>query len=60
MLEPEQATAALFHDCSAERAREGAALLRPMNPAVGAQLLTRAAWRDVPSTFVRATEPTAH
>ena len=24
-----------------------------MNPAVGAQTLTRAAWRDVPSTFVR-------
>lgn len=56
MLEPERAIAALFHDCSEERAHEGAALLRPMNPAVGAQPLTRAAWRDVPSTFVRASQ----
>lgn len=56
MLEPEQAIAALFHDCSEERAREAAALLRPMNPAVGAQPLTRAAWRDVPATFVRGSQ----
>jgi pimeloyl-ACP methyl ester carboxylesterase len=56
MLEPEQAIAALFHDCSEGRAREGAALLRPMNPAVGVQPLTRAAWRDVPATFVRGSQ----
>jgi pimeloyl-ACP methyl ester carboxylesterase len=56
MVEPEQAIAALFHDCSAERAREAAGLLRPMNPAVGAQPLTRAAWRDIPSTFVRGSQ----
>ena len=53
ILESDQAVAALFHDCSEARARQAAGLLRPMNPAVGAQTLTRAAWRDVPSTFVR-------
>jgi pimeloyl-ACP methyl ester carboxylesterase len=56
MLEPDQAVAALFHDCPDERARQAAALLRPMNPAVGAQPLTRAAWRDLPSTFVRGSQ----
>lgn len=55
-LPPEQADVALFHDCSAERARQATALLQPMNPAVGTQPLTGAAWRDVPSTFVRCSQ----
>ena len=54
VLLPEQAMNALFHDCSAERARQGAALLRPMNPAPREQPLTGAGWRDVPSTFCEA------
>lgn len=56
VLPPEQGVAGLFHDCSAERAREGAELLRPMNPAVGVQPTTGAAWRDLPATFVRCTQ----
>ncbi len=55
VLPPEQGIAGLFHDCSAKRAHQAAALLRPMNPAVGTQPITGAAWRDVPSTFVRCT-----
>jgi len=56
MLDPDEAIAALFHDCSEERAREAAALLRPMNPVVRAQPLTTAAWRDLPSTIVQGSE----
>ena len=56
VLLPEQGMNALFHDCSAERARQGAALLRPMNPAPREQPLTGAGWRDVPSTFVRGSQ----
>jgi pimeloyl-ACP methyl ester carboxylesterase len=56
MLDPDQAIAALFHDCSEERGREAAALLRPMNPVVRAQALTRAAWRDLPSTIVHGSQ----
>jgi pimeloyl-ACP methyl ester carboxylesterase len=56
VLEPSQAIAALFHDCSDERAREAASLLRPMNPIVRSQPLTMAAWRNLPSTFVRGSQ----
>jgi pimeloyl-ACP methyl ester carboxylesterase len=56
VLEPGQAIAALFHDCSEERAREAASQLRPMNPVVRAQPLTAAAWRDLPSTMVQGSE----
>ncbi|MGH3972662.1 MAG: alpha/beta fold hydrolase [Pseudonocardiaceae bacterium] len=56
VLPAEQGVAVLFHDCSSEHAREGAELLRPMNPAVGAQPTTGAAWRDIPTTFVRCTK----
>ena len=56
VLEPGQAIAALLNDCSEQRAREAAALLRPMNPIVRSQPLTTAAWRDLPSTFVRGGE----
>lgn len=56
VLPPEQAVAGLFHDCSSERAREAVARLRPMNPAVGTQALTGAAWHDLPSTLVRCTQ----
>lgn len=56
VLPPELGVAVLFHDCSAERAHAGARRLRPMNPAAGAQPVTRAAWRDLPSTLVRCTQ----
>jgi pimeloyl-ACP methyl ester carboxylesterase len=56
VLEPDQAAAALFNDCTEERARQGSSSLRPMNPAVGAQPLTRAAWRDIAATFVRGSQ----
>jgi pimeloyl-ACP methyl ester carboxylesterase len=52
-LTPESALAALFHDCSAERARRGVELLRPSNPATGTQPVGAAAWRELPSTYVR-------
>jgi len=53
---PEIARAALFHDCSPDRADTAIALLRPMSPAVLAQTATAAAWRDIPSTYIRCTE----
>jgi pimeloyl-ACP methyl ester carboxylesterase len=56
VLDPGQAIAALFHDCSEERARKAASQLRPMNPVVRSQPLTTAAWRDVPSTLVQASQ----
>ena len=52
VLDPDQAIAALFHDCSKDRAREAASQLRAMNPVVRSQPLTTAAWRDIPSTLV--------
>jgi pimeloyl-ACP methyl ester carboxylesterase len=54
-LKPEQAEAALFHDCDPARAREAVERLRPMNMAGGTQPLTGAAWRELPSTLVRGT-----
>jgi pimeloyl-ACP methyl ester carboxylesterase len=56
MLDPGQAIAALFHDCSEERAHKAASQLRPMNPVVRSQPLTTAAWRDVPSTLVAGSQ----
>ncbi len=56
VLPPDQAAAGLFHDCSPERARAGTAQLQAMNPAVGVQPVTGAAWRELPATFVRCTQ----
>ncbi len=56
ILRPDSARAALFHDCDDDRAAEAIALLRPINPATGTQAVTRAAWRDIPATYVRGTE----
>jgi hypothetical protein len=56
MLEPKQAVTALFHDCSEKSARQAASALRPMNPAVDAQPLTRAGWRVISATFVRGSQ----
>ena len=54
-LRPEQAEAALFHDCDAARAKAAVERLRPMNMAGGTQPLTGAAWRELPATLVRGT-----
>jgi len=56
VLDPGQAIAALFHDCSEERARKAASQLRSINPVVRSQPLTTAAWRDVPSTLVQGSQ----
>lgn len=47
------AAAALFHDCPPQRARAALDQLQQMNPVVGSQPVTGAAWRDLPATFVR-------
>lgn len=54
-LEPEQAGAALFHDCGPARAKAAVDRLRPMSMAGASQALTGAAWRELPATLVRGT-----
>jgi pimeloyl-ACP methyl ester carboxylesterase len=53
VLRPDSARAALFHDCAPDRADAAIARLRPQAPATGAQPVTGAAWRDIPSTYIR-------
>jgi len=53
VMRPDSARAALFHDCAADRADAAIALLRPQAPLTGTQPVTGAAWRDIPSTYVR-------
>jgi hypothetical protein len=55
VMRPESARAALFHDCSPARADSAITLLWPQTPATGTQPATAAAWRDIPSTYVRCT-----
>ncbi len=56
VMRPESARAALFHDCPPDRADTAIALLRPQTPATGTQPATAAAWRDIPSTYIRCTQ----
>jgi pimeloyl-ACP methyl ester carboxylesterase len=56
IMRPESARAALFHDCPPGRAESAIALLRPQAPATGTQPVTGAAWRDIPSTYVRCSQ----
>jgi pimeloyl-ACP methyl ester carboxylesterase len=56
VLRPESARAGLFHDCPTDRADAAIALLRPHSPATSAQPVTGAAWREIPSTYVRCTQ----
>lgn len=56
VLRPDSARAALFNDCTPDRANAAIALLRPLNPATGTQPATGAAWRDIPSTYARCTQ----
>jgi pimeloyl-ACP methyl ester carboxylesterase len=53
VMHPGSARNALFHDCPPGRADAAIALLRPQTPAAGAEPVTAAAWRDIPSTYVR-------
>jgi pimeloyl-ACP methyl ester carboxylesterase len=55
-LDREVARRALFNDCSFERAEEGLARLRPMSLAGGDQPVRDAAWRQLPSVYVRGSE----
>jgi pimeloyl-ACP methyl ester carboxylesterase len=50
---PEVARQALFNDCSDERAQEGLALLQPQSLAGTDQPIDVAAWRELPSVYVR-------
>jgi pimeloyl-ACP methyl ester carboxylesterase len=52
-LTADSAREALFHDCSPQRADAAISLLRPSNPVIGGQGVRAAAWRRVPTTFVR-------
>ena len=56
VMRPEAARAALFHDCPPGRADTAITLLRPQTPATGTQPATAAAWREIPSTYVRCTQ----
>lgn len=56
MIRPDSARASLFHDCDDARASDAIARLRPINPATGTATVTRAAWRDIPATYVRCTQ----
>ena len=55
MLRPDSARTSLFHDCDAARASDAIARLRPINPATAVATVTRAAWHDIPATYVRCT-----
>ncbi len=56
VLRPESARAGLFHDCPPDRADAAIALLRPQTPAIGTQPAAAAAWRDIPSTYIRCAQ----
>lgn len=56
VMRPESARAALFHDCPPGRANTAITLLRPQTPATSTQPATAAAWRDIPSTYIRCTQ----
>ncbi|WP_163507237.1 alpha/beta fold hydrolase [Fodinicola acaciae] len=52
-LDPAGAVAMLFHDCARVRAWDAVHRLRPANAATGHHAVTRAAWRELPCTYVR-------
>lgn len=56
VMRPRSARAGLFHDCAPDRANAAIAQLRPQTPATGTQPVTGAAWRDIPSTYVRCAQ----
>ncbi len=56
ILDREAAHRALFNDCAPERAEEGLHRLRPMSLAGSDQPVREAAWRQLPSVYVRGSE----
>jgi len=55
VLDPEAARGALFNDCEPRRADQGLRRLRPMSVVGAEQPVTAAAWRQLPSVYVRGT-----
>jgi len=55
-LDREAARRGLFNDCTPARAEEGLGRLRPMSLAGGDQPVTEAAWRQLPSVYVRGSQ----
>ena len=55
-LDREAARRGLFNDCTPARAEEGLGRLRPMSLAGGDQPVTEAAWRQLPSIYVRGSQ----
>jgi pimeloyl-ACP methyl ester carboxylesterase len=55
----ELAAATFYGDCDSELTRDAIERLRPMPPAPFAEAVPRAAWRDIPSTYVVCTEDAA-
>jgi pimeloyl-ACP methyl ester carboxylesterase len=56
VLDPEAARRALFNDCAHDRAEEGLRRLRPTSLAGADQPVREAAWRQLPSVYVRGSE----
>jgi pimeloyl-ACP methyl ester carboxylesterase len=55
-LTAETAHTSLFHDCTPERAEAAIRLLRPINPVAGTQPVSRAAWRQIPTTLIEGSD----
>jgi pimeloyl-ACP methyl ester carboxylesterase len=55
-LDREAARRALFNDCEPERAEDGLRRLRPANLSGGDQPVSDAAWRQLPSVYVRGSK----
>jgi pimeloyl-ACP methyl ester carboxylesterase len=56
VLDREAARRALFNDCAPDRAEEGVRRLRPTSLAGADQPVREAAWRQLPSVYVRGSE----
>lgn len=54
-LDPASAATGLFNDCDHQTASRAVTQLQPMNPQVNIQPVTAAAWRQIPTTYVRCT-----
>ena len=53
-LTADAARTSLFHDCTPERAEAAIRLLRPINPVTVTQSVSQAAWRQIPTTLIEA------
>jgi pimeloyl-ACP methyl ester carboxylesterase len=55
-LEPELASAAFYHDCEPEVARDALSRLRPQSLTALQGKVTTTAWREKPTTYVVCTD----